>query len=251
MQDRLFEDPELVEFYDIENGWADDTRYCHQLARGKRSVLDLGCGTGMLAAALAPGCDVFGVDPSAAMLTRAREREGGSVVTWVEADARNVRLGRRFDLIVLTGHTFQVFLTDDDQCAVCETIAAHLAPGGNYIFDSREPTREEWRAWEPSRSLRFFEHPRLGRIEAWNDVAYDPATGIVTYWTFYRASDGHVWEAQSRIRFADKKAISMRIADAGLSVDLWMGDWRGNQWTPQAKEIIPLGRFARSAFTRS
>jgi hypothetical protein len=28
MQDRLFQDPELVQFYDAENGWGDDTRFC-------------------------------------------------------------------------------------------------------------------------------------------------------------------------------------------------------------------------------
>ena len=182
MRDRLFEDPELVQFYDVENGWAGDSRYCLELARGKRSVLDLGCVTGMLAAALAPGREVFGVDPAAAMLTRAREREGGAAVAWVEA----ARLGRHFELIVLTGHTFQVFLTDDDQRAVCETIAAHLAPGGTYIFDFREPAREEWRTWEPNCSLRFIEDPTFGRIEAWNDAAYDRASGIVTYYARFQ-----------------------------------------------------------------
>ena len=245
MQTRLFDDPDLVQFYDIENGWADDDRYCHELALSERTVLDLGCGTGRLAAALAPGRELFGVDPAAAMLTTARQREGGSAVTWIEADARNVRLGQRFELIVLTGHTFQVFLTDEDQRAVCETIAAHLAPGGTFIFDSREPSREEWRKWEPRHSLRSIEHPALGRIEAWNDVVHEPASEIVTYWTFYRASDGRVWEAQSPIRFAGKKAIAARIAEAGLRVDRWMGDWHGDQWTPEAKEIIPVGSLAR------
>jgi hypothetical protein len=32
MQTRLFDDPDLVQFYDIENGWADDDRYCQELA---------------------------------------------------------------------------------------------------------------------------------------------------------------------------------------------------------------------------
>jgi SAM-dependent methyltransferase len=247
MQTRLFDDPDLVQFYDIENGWADDDRYCHELALSKRTVLDLGCGTGRLAAALAPGREVFGVDPAAAMLTTARRREGGSAVTWIEADARSVRLGRCFELIVLTGHTFQVFLTDDDQRAVCDTIAAHLTPCGIFIFDSRAPSREEWRRWDASLSLRSIEHPTLGRIDAWNDVAYEPTSEIVTYWTFYRAADGRVWKAISRIRFAGKNAIAARTAEAGLRVDRWMGDWHGHQWTPEAEEIIPVGSLARQA----
>jgi hypothetical protein len=31
MQTRLFDDPDLVQLYDIENGWADDDRYCREL----------------------------------------------------------------------------------------------------------------------------------------------------------------------------------------------------------------------------
>lgn len=87
MEDRLYNDPDLVSFYEIENGWADDTRFCRDLGATARSVLDLGCGTGLLATALGEGRAVFGVDPAAAMLDIARNRPGGGRVTWVEADA--------------------------------------------------------------------------------------------------------------------------------------------------------------------
>ena len=45
----------------------------------------------------------------------------------------------------MTGHAFQCLLTKDDQQALCATIAAHPAPGGTFIFDSRNPAVEEWR----------------------------------------------------------------------------------------------------------
>jgi SAM-dependent methyltransferase len=244
MQDRLFHDPELVQFYDAENGWGADTRYCRHLAATAASVLDLGCGTGLLAAELGTTHEVWGVDPAAAMLDVARNREGGSAVTWLEADARTVRLGRRFDLVVMTGHAFQCFLTDADQLAVCKTIAAHLAPGGTFIFDSRNPSREEWREWGPEASRRHFDLPPHGRIEAWNDVRQDTATGIVTYDTQYRNSDGRAWMASSRIRFASKDSIADRLQQAGLHAHRWMGDWQGSEWSATSAEIIPVGTGA-------
>jgi SAM-dependent methyltransferase len=244
MTDALFEDPALVQFYDLENGLMDDTRFCLSLAFGKASVLDLGCGTGLLAAALGEGREVFGVDPAAAMLDVARRRAGGQRVTWVEADARTVRLGRRFDLIVMTGHAFQVLLTDDDQRAVCETIAAHLVPGGIFIFDSRNPAAEEWREWTPAASRRAFDHPGLGRITAWNDVAHDPATEVVTYQTVYQSESGEEWRASSRIRFAGREAIAARIVEAGLRVDRWLGDWKGKSFAEGDAEMIPVGSLA-------
>jgi SAM-dependent methyltransferase len=244
MEDRLFADPELVQFYDLENGWADDTRYCLALAKECRSVLDLGCGTGLLAAELGQSHDVTGVDPAGAMLDVARARYGGSRVTWVEADARTVRLGRRFDLIVLTGHAFQCFLTDEDQRAVASTIAAHLEPHGTFIFDSRNPACEEWREWTPELSRRIIMHQGFGQIEAWNDVAFDAEREVATYGTFYRAENGRQWEAQSSIHFASIDAIATRLSEAGLSVRQWLGDWQGAPFEPGAREMIAVGGHA-------
>ena len=96
------------------------------------------------------------------------------------------RLGRHFDLVFLTGHAFQVFLTDDDQRAVLSTIAEHLASGGRFIFDTRSPAAQAWREWTPMPSMRRFDHPSLGPVEAWNDIGHDATTGSVTYQTRYR-----------------------------------------------------------------
>ena len=49
------------------------------------------------------------------MAKAAAARPGGARVQWITGDARTIRLGRRFDLVVLTGHAFQVFLTDYDR----------------------------------------------------------------------------------------------------------------------------------------
>jgi predicted RNA methylase len=79
-----YNDPDVAQFYDIENGWAEDFDFCSDLAEGRRAILDLGCGTGMLAAALArrADCLVVAVDP------------GDASVSWVLDDARTVRLNR-------------------------------------------------------------------------------------------------------------------------------------------------------------
>ncbi len=240
--DRLYHDPALVRFYDLENGRGVDFDYCRNLARDVGSLLDLGCGTGVLAASLGEGRHVTGVDPAGAMLTVARQRPGGEYVDWVEADARGVRLGRRFDLVVLTGHAFQVFLSDDDQRAVLASIAAHLAPQGRFIFDGRNPLNERWREWTPELSWRLIEDPVLGAVEAWNDVTRDARTGIVTYETHYRVrDDGQHWSARSRIRFTDREALARRLEDAGLATERWLGDWHGSAYADTSPEIIALG----------
>ena len=246
-EDRLYHDPALADFYDLENGWerSPDFAYCLALAQGAASVLDLGCGTGALAVALSGGRTVVGVDPAAPMLDIARGKAGADGVDFIEGDARALRLGRRFDLVVLTGHAFQVFLEKEDRRAALATIAAHLAPAGRFIFDSRNPACREWEEWGPEQSMRLVEHPRFGTVAAWNDVARDAATGLVTYETHYeiRATVERL-SAASRIAFPDKAELEMLIAEAGLKVDRWLGDWEGNAWQPGAAELIPLGTLA-------
>jgi hypothetical protein len=60
-----------------------------------------------------------------------------------------VRLGRRFDLIIMTGRAFQAILSAADQVARFATAAAHLAPDGCFGFDGRNPAAREWLEWSP------------------------------------------------------------------------------------------------------
>ena len=247
--DPLFRDPDFASFYDIENGeeaesGRDDFAYCRSLAREVGSVLDLGCGTGELAVLLAGNRRIVGVDPAGVMLDIARNRPGGLQVCWVEADARRLSLGETFDLIVLTGHAFQVFLTDKDISAVLATIARHLARGGRFIFDSRNPLRQEWRQWAPQASMRAVTHPIFGTAKAWNDASYDAVSEIVTYQTVYQlASTGRILSAHSQIRFAARSKIQELLSEAGLVVERWLGDWQGSDCGDTAKELIPIGRL--------
>ncbi|MEO1224122.1 MAG: class I SAM-dependent methyltransferase [Pseudomonadota bacterium] len=241
----LYDDPELAQFYDARGAARPDFDYCRTLARDAASVLDLGCGTGELAASLAAGRAVTGIDPAGAMIDIAHERAGGDKVTWVEADARTVRLGKRFDLVMLTGHSFQVFLTSDDQAAVLATIAAHLAPGGRFIFDTRNPAYPARKTRSADETRRQFRHPRLGTVEAWNESTYDDETGVLSYENAYRVLDtGDVFSATAQIRYTPLPDLADMVTDAGLAVEDWLGDWTGRQFQPTSPEIIPLGRLA-------
>ena len=139
MDEGLYRDAALARFYDLDNGWTADRTFCLRLAAGKAAVLDLGCGTGDLAIRIAAEqrAAVTGVDPARAMLDIARRKAGAARVRWVEADARWLDLGQRFDLIVMTGHAFQALLTDQDRALALAAVARHLAPGGCFVFDQR------------------------------------------------------------------------------------------------------------------
>ena len=102
--------------------------------QGVLAVLDLCCGTGLLAAELAArGYRVVGVDASGAMLELARERLGA------EADLRQAWLpalpvGERFDAVVSTFDGLN-YLTPADLRVTLASVAGVLRPGGWLVFD--------------------------------------------------------------------------------------------------------------------
>lgn len=97
------------------------------------AAVDLGSGTGQYALALAArGVRVTGVDISAPMLARARARarETGLTVQWIEADVRAVPLpSASFDLAVMV--TVLEFVPEPGR-AVAEAVRL-LRPGGRLV----------------------------------------------------------------------------------------------------------------------
>jgi SAM-dependent methyltransferase len=242
MTEALYGDPELAQFYDWDCAWSESSDCFTGLCLGFRRVLDLGCGTGIFAVGLAAkGHVVTGVDPAGAMLDIARRRNGGDAVRWVEASALGLQLDETFDAVVMTGHAFQTLLTAADRGLLTQTVARHLAPGGRFFFDSRNPEAREWEEWTPELTRETRRHPEFGEVERWHDAEWDAETSVVTYGTYYRLAEGRVISARSRIAFPSQVEIAGLIAEAGLQVENWLGDLFGRPFEPGCREIIPVG----------
>lgn len=244
-----YNQPELAELYDDENVWdASGDFYCDLGRRlGIRTLLDLGCGTGMVTRAIASalGCAAVGVDPAAPMLAVARRNTRAERVEWIEADARLVRLERRFDLIIMTGHAFQAFVAAEDQAALLETMAVHLAPGGRFAFDTRNPAAREWLEWTPELSRRVLETKAHGPVEIWDEQSMDAPSGILDVVEHYRIqSSGQRLRSDFRLRFMARDYLGAALAAAGLAAESWFGDWNRSPFTDDAREIIVVGTVA-------
>jgi len=106
-----------------------------------QSILDLGCGTGSHALALAQrGYEVWGVDRSPAMLAVALEKaaaqptEVGSV-GFVQGDVRGCDLGRQFDAVVMLFAVLGYQTSNADLAATLANARRHLRPGGLVVAD--------------------------------------------------------------------------------------------------------------------
>ncbi len=113
-----------------------------------RSVLDIGCGTGLLGAELiALGYRVTGVDPSPAMLARARTLLGPQV-TLVEGALPALTVGGSFDAVTSTFDAVN-YLPTEVLDASLASMAARLRPGGWLVFDLHTDAMMDFTAANP------------------------------------------------------------------------------------------------------
>ena len=240
MVDRLFAEPSLAALYDGFCAFSprDDFAFYLPLVMAAGSVLDVGCGTGaLLHAARASGHTgrLVGVDPAAAMLDVARARTD---VEWVHGTVADT--SGPFDLVIMTGHAFQVFLTDDQLVGALSAIEARLSPTSRFMFETRNPAAREWEAW-PRRFAR--------RIVVDGDsfemtTEIDAVDGELV--TFTHTYTSPAWAAprtsQSTLRFLPAASLACFLADAGLEVVEQYGDWDRSPIADTSPEIITLAR---------
>ncbi|MGH9918561.1 MAG: class I SAM-dependent methyltransferase, partial [Nitrososphaerales archaeon] len=149
----MFADAELARLYDRfhppEHRY--DFAFYLPTIMSARSVLDVGCGTGALLGAASDAGHtgrLCGLDPAVGMLEQARRRPR---IDWVRGDLSSVSWEDQFDLVVMTGHAFQVLVTDAELRAALAAIHRSLTRDGRFAFETRNPLAREWEDWTPDR----------------------------------------------------------------------------------------------------
>lgn len=233
-------DPRLAAVYDTLNPPDESYAFYLELAgREPRTVLDMGCGTGRLACALSThGHLVTAADPARAMLEIGRKRSEGDQVIWIDSDAATLKLATRFDLIIMTGNVFQVFLTDEDVLAALATLRKHLAPGGRLAFETRNALVAEWREWIPELTRERLEVPGLGSVEVHYDIRATEGP-LVTFETHFNFGEDRI-VAPHTLRFMEQPELAGFLTQAGFSHVMWYGDWNRSPFGAESAEIIAI-----------
>jgi SAM-dependent methyltransferase len=177
----------------------------HALLPARATILDLGCGPGRIAAPLADlGHPVTGVDDGPGMIAALP-----ATVEGIVGDARRIRLGRRFDVVLLASHLVNA---PDDGPAFAETARAYLATGGLVIGETYPP------GWDPAESLG--RERRIG--DARVELTRATVTGDLLEAEVRYGVDGMEWRQTFTARLLDESGLRALLQAAGLRFDRWL-----------------------------
>ena len=166
--DQIFADPRLAAIYDDIDGDRADLDHYEAIVDelGARSVLDIGCGTGVLACRLARrGIMVIGLDPAHASLAVARTKPGADRITWLVGDATMLP-SVVVDAVTMTSNVAQVFLDDEEWSGVLVGVRRVLGDGGYLVFETRDPSSRGWEEWTRGGSFSVSDTV-AGGVEHW------------------------------------------------------------------------------------
>lgn len=242
-----------AEFYDTVHSSHDDDigLWLSYAGRTDRPVLEVGCGTGRIALALArAGHTVTGIDPSAAMLAIARQRADDDAldVELIEGDALALILPDNTYGLVLVPQDVFCYCTDgEQQMETLRNLTAALHFSGQLVLDLPGPA-----LWlDPSSNgqpvlVYSSDEGEAGQLDAWqlheDDLAAQTRMLRVTY---ERTSpEGLVRRTQSvhRLRYLYRFEVEYLLHIAGLALIGVYGDYDLGPLTNDSERMIVVAR---------
>jgi len=264
---------EYAPFYDWENartlGRRDVPFWRRVALQAGGPVLELGCGTGRITVPLArAGVDIVGIDRSAPMLARARDRftrvkgsrdarlkgsrhsdsagrafQARRTMRLVRGDIRALPFAAAmFSMVIAPYGILQSLTRARDLSATLRSVAHVLPPGGVFGLDL-VPDVPNWREYRNRVQLRG--RSRGAQVTLIESVSQDRGRRLTTFEQRYverRGGDTREHRFELTFRTLMVPQMTRELERAGFAVDSVLGDYRGRPWDPRADVWIILAK---------
>ncbi len=239
-----FSDPRLVALYDQLNPYGVDSEFfCKQAKRlGAKTIIDLGCGTGLLTCELAKReYQMIGIEPSAAMLEVAQSKPFADQIDWLQGSFEQMK-GLRADMVLMTSHVAQFFLKNGEWREMLKASHQALKPGGHLVFDIRHLDTPPFVGWPTEDNRRKFENTTDGSVYWWFKLlnVVDKLVRYELHYFFEQSGEEVV--SINELIFRSRDEITQALSDTGFEVVTVYGDWDGSTNTPTSPEMIYVAK---------
>jgi GrpB-like predicted nucleotidyltransferase (UPF0157 family)/SAM-dependent methyltransferase len=204
----------------------------------KGHVLDLCCGPGRHAIPLAKrGFEVTGVDRSAFLLQKARERanQANMNVEWVFSDMREFSRPNSYDLVLNFFTSFGYFENKQDDLKVLQLVYQNLKAGGVFFLDM---ISKEWlaRNYQSEITTKLED----GSVLLQRNQVVDDWTRMKNQWTLTK--DGHEQSFAFSDRIYSGQEMKDLLSAAGFSNVRLFGDLDGSPYDIDVKRLIAVAK---------
>ncbi len=247
---------DYADFYDWENAQTmarRDVPFWQRLALAADGpVLELGCGTGRVTLPLArAGVNVIGVDLSAPMLKRARDRVRrtrlGRRARLVRGDIRALPFpSNQFPLVAAPYGILQSLLHESDLSATLRAVHDVLTPGGRLVIELVADLAS-WQEYRGETRLRGWRPGRKAHLTLVESVRQDRRKGLTLFeQEFVERRGGATLRKRFSLTFRTLSVPQMtrRLEKAGFEVTSRLGSYDGAPWSPKAETWILVAERA-------
>ncbi len=199
---------------------------------GSGPALELAIGTGRIALPLATrGVEIQGIDASAAMVAKLREKPGGTDIPVTMGDFADVPVEGRFQLVFVVFNTLFALLTQDDQRRCLRNVADHLTDDGVFVVEAFVPDiarfdrgqRVDARRVEVGRAILEVSRHDAGNQRVSSQLVVLEETGLRIFPVELR----YVWPSE----------LDLMAELAGLRLRERWGDWNRERFTGDGKHV--------------
>lgn len=208
-------------------------------------VLDLACGTGRIAIALAKaGFAVTGLEISESMLDRARSKAEAlpADVRWIPGDCRSFNLDQRFPLVIFGFNSMSHLLRRGDLEACFGSVKRHMLERGRFVVDVHNPSLEILTKDSGTKHPHSqYEDPEGGgTIVVEQTHSYDRASQISTTGLHYTMPDGARATDKLELRMFYPQELDALLKYNGFEIEHRFGDFDRSPFKPGSPKQIMI-----------
>ncbi len=204
---------------------------------GGGPVLELGIGTGRLALPLAEqGTEVHGIDASAAMVAKLRNKPGGSAVPVTVGDFSRFKLARQFSLVFVAFNTLFALVDQAAQVECFQSVARHLQPGGRFLVEAFIPDLGRYQQGRQTSAVRL----TLDEVHL-NCALHDaPSQRVTTQHVIITEGNCRLYPVEIRYAWPSEMDLMARLA--GLELEERWDNWDRRPYTATSFTTVSVWR---------
>ena len=202
-------------------------------------MLELAIGTGRIGLPLAArGLRVDGIEQSAAMIARLREKPGGGAIAITQGNMADVQVSGSYRLIFIVFNTLYNLLTKADQVRCFENVARHLTDDGVFLVEAALPV-----SLYRLRDYQYVDAEAIDLGQVSLDVGrYDPVTQLLDE-SHVRLSTRGIRVSPIVTRYIWPSEMDLMARIAGLRLQARWSGWNGELFDARStRHVCVYGR---------